>query len=357
MTKTDLVFVEFGTAHEDVFYSHFLILQKRFRLHIIANEKLIRHLPKSIEYASVTPIQVQDRPSLAVAWEARKKIKQIKPEYVCFSTAQGNVVRDLTLLMPRGIKLFGTHHNADKLLTSSSQKLIMLRLKKYLVLAKFIEENLRTKLKPDIKIKAFYPCFYEKIPGVPPVNFPGKLLVAVPGVIEQSRRDYFGLLEIMKKNPPSSKVHFLMLGNGSREDGPRFQEEVRKAGLERNFTFFNAYVSAEDMQTHLEASHLILPLLHPGIDYFQLYQDYKVTGSYDLAFGYNKPLLLHSAIGRNTDFTGFSLNYEVENLMKTLESLSPGDSKLQEISRRMAESENFKLDVVSRIYLDFILEA
>lgn len=353
MSKPDLVFAEFGTAHEDCFYSHFLILQQKFDLHIILNEKMAHLLPASIDYASVTPMKVKGRSSLATAWEARRKIKSIRPTHVCFSTAQGNVVRDLTLLMPRGIELFGMHHNADKLLTSSSQKLINWRLKKYLLPAEFVEETLRPQLRGGLKVSTFYPCYYENLSPLPSVQKPNGLLVAIPGVIEQSRRDYDGFLAALKKQRPSD-VHFVMLGNGSREDGPRFQQAVKEAGLSDLFTFFNAYVGAEDMQAWLQASDAILPILHPGVEYFPLYEKYKITGSYDLAYGYHKPMFLHSAIGAKPEFADFCLTYELENFVATLDKVARDRTQLKEIAQRIAQSPRFDFEKQKRRYLAFI---
>lgn len=355
MTKKKLVFVEFGTAHEDCFYSHFKVLERDYNLHIILNEKLSHLLPKTISYASVTSVKVKDRASISVAWEVRKKIKAISPEQVIFNTAQGNVVRDLCLLMPRGIRLAGTHHNADKLLTSSSQKLINWHLKKYLLLGNFIQKTLQDKIHSELKFEVFYPCYYEKIP-VTPLPKTKDLLVAIPGVIEQSRRDYFGFLDIIKRATLPHGVHFVLLGNGSREDGPRFYQEIQKAGLEDRFTFFNQYVSAEEMQRQLEACDVILPILHPGVEYFDLYKEYKISGSYNLAYGYVKPLLMHEELGRTEEFKDYCLSYSIEGLPGLLGEIHNNPQLLDKPKENIKKSPRFDFEKQRERYLTFIKE-
>ena len=90
----------------------------------------------------------------------------------------------------------GFHHNPISLVKSFTQKFINIKVKKYLVLADFNKDYVvHHGFAPD-KVEAFYPETQAK-----PVDIANNKLIAITGVLEQDRRYYFGLIEILKNNP------------------------------------------------------------------------------------------------------------------------------------------------------------
>ncbi len=353
--KQDIVILEFG-SHEDSFYSHFLFLQKRFRIHLIINEKLKALIPQSIPLASVQTVKVDGRTSLSVAWEVKSLLASLHQPLLFFHTAQGNIVRELTWLLPRRYRMMGVHHNADKLIRghSFSQTIISRRIRHYFVLADYIKENLAGQTAPGIHLQEVYTLFYEKPADFRELPRVKKLRVTIPGAVEQSRRDFKGLLEALEKAPLSPEVEFVVLGNGSRGEGPGVQEEVKKRGLQSHFVFFQAYVSHADMVSYVASSDLILPLLHPHMAYYNLFSTYKISGTFNWAYAYQKPMLMFEDLALRETFRNVSIGYRLENLIEKINSLVHHPEELRRIARQVQQDPRFDFDRQQKLYDRFI---
>jgi glycosyltransferase involved in cell wall biosynthesis len=286
-------------------------------------------------------------------------LARINPRLVFFHTAQGNIVRELGFLLPRRYKFIGVHHNADKLIRgrSFSQNLISRRMKHYFVLADYVKENLLPLIPRNIFLEDVYTVYYDKPEGFREIPKTRKLRVAIPGAVEQSRRDFFGLLEALKKYPLSPEVEFVVLGNGRRGEGPALREQLKAAGLESHFTFFDAYVSAADMASYMASSDVLLPLMHPGMKYFTLFSQYKISGTYNWAYGYKKPMLMHQELHRLKTFHDVSIGYDMETLVETLNTLAQDPTPLAKITQNIQQDPRFDFAHQKRKYSDFVEKA
>ncbi len=356
--RQDVVFLEFG-SHADAFHSHFLFLKDRFNIHLIVNEKIVPFLTTSVPLASVQKLRVEGRTPLSVSLEVRRIVERIRPALVFFHTAQGNIVRELCFLLPRKYPAVGVHHNADKLIPwhSFSQRLISLRLRHYFVLADYIKENLAPLVSPKIRLQEVYTIYYERPPGFREILKTKPLRVAVPGAVEQSRRDFRGLAEALWKTPLNDRVEIAVLGDGSRGEGPALRRELRAAGLETSFTFFDGYLSEADMVSYLASSDLIMPLLHPGMPYFPLFEKYKISGSYNLAYGYQKPLLMHQRLAGKKEFKPVALGYEMEELAPSLNRLAQDPSPLTPLAQNIKTDPRLDFRRQQKLYDAFIQSA
>lgn len=328
--KPPLAFLEFG-SHAETIHSNLLFLKDLFRLHLFVNERILPYLATSVPLASVHPLRTEGRSSLAAAWEVRKLLLNLKPQMAFFHTAQGNLVRNLCFLLPSSLPMAGVHHNPDKLIRgrSFSQTLISRRLKHYFVLSGHVRENIQPLLPPGVRLQEFYPVHFERPEGFREVPKTKALRVGIPGSVERTRRDYDGLLQALKAKPPRRPVEFVVLGDSSRGQGPELKAQVKAAGLERLFLFFDGYLSASDMASTLASCDLLLPLLHPGMPQYGLFSKYKVSGTFNLAYGYGKPMLMHQDLARLPEFRDLSIGYELGNLVEVLDKLSEDPSRLR----------------------------
>ncbi len=353
--KKDIVIVELS-SHEDSFYSHFSFLKDDYNIHLIVNDQLLPLLPTTIPLASLTPVKVEKRKSISISWQVHKLIKKIDPTIVFFHTAQGNIVRELCFLLPKKYKMTGVHHNADKLMSgaSFSQRFINRRIKNYFVLADYVKENLQGKIPANISVQDIYTVYYERPKGFHEITKSNKLRIAIPGTVEQSRRDYWGLLEALKKNKLNSAIEFVILGNSKRGDGPELKKALAELGLSESFKFFDAYVSAADMASYMAAADLIMPLLHPGMEYFDLFSKYKISGTFNWAFGYKKPMLMHTAIGSLKTFNDSCITYDMDNLVEKLNSICQNPGQLSQVKAHIDNDPRFDFETQKVKYLHFL---
>lgn len=356
--KKKLLFVEFGNAHEDGFYSHLKMLEEHFLISLLVNEKLKDKLPNTIQFESVHTIPCDNRSPLLCAFTSLLFILKNKYAFVFFHTAQGNIVKNLCLLLlPTKVFCFGVHHNAIKLIDGSlTQKIITLKIKHYFVLADFIKSSLnQNNLKPSIQIESFYPCYYEKPQKIPPINkAPYSIHIAIPGTIEQSRRDFFGLLDILEANPLNSNIKFVVLGNSRRGDGPKIKSCIKKLNLESNFIFFDAYVTAEQMYAHIQCCDMIAPLMHPNLEYFFDYTTFKITGSFNLAYGFKKTLFLFESLAERPDFKHVSIGYNAKNLVDKLNFLASNKDEILKTESSYKDDKRFHLQFQKEKYKNFM---
>lgn len=353
MNKKVMLYCEFGTAHHDVMFSVMNLIKDEYEIHLLTNPLLEDRIPTSIAYASKKFFQTEGRASWKTAIEGLKHLKKIDPDIVFINTAQSNVVRDFLLMMPfrnsRGhkIEVRGIHHNAVKLINSFSQKLISLRLKKYLVLADYVHDNLKPFLaKSSISTTSFFPCYYE-FDGNSTISedhqqlIKNKIIIAIPGTVEQTRRDYKGLLKALAAQPPPEELIFAILGNSLRGDGPWLKSEVQRMGLQDSFIFFDGFVPNQLLFSWLSKSHVLAPLMHPGMDAFEDFSKFKITGTYSLSYGFQLPMIMHQSIHTSPYFKDISIGYEIPDLGNLLATLSERIAVLNQLKLNIKNDSRF----------------
>jgi len=348
-----LLFLEFGESHSEVFYSYFKALEGSYELHLCLNEKLQPHLPKKQFHQSVTYFSQQGRlKRLQAVWSALKCIRKIDPDLILINTAQSKVVRLFCTLYWGRARLVGIHHNPQALLSSSTQKLINLRIKKYFVLADFICKNLLEKISTQISLQTFYSVYFETAQEAPP----SEPLFVIPGTVEQDRRDYWGFVDWLAQNKHELRpdIRFAIVGNSRRGDGPELKARVQAAGLENHFIFFDQFVSNEVLFDYLKRASGIIGLIHPGLRWFKEYRLYKISGAYNLAYGFKLPLLMHEDFSNEAEFKDIMVSYNKSNLVEVLNIVS-GDRFLREqVRQAYTQDSRFNFEAQKKAVLDFL---
>ncbi|MGC9341793.1 MAG: hypothetical protein ACP5E3_03760 [Bacteroidales bacterium] len=77
-------------------------------------------------------------------------------------------------------------------------------------------------------------------------------------------------------------------------------------------------------------SDLILPLITPELDNYELYRDYKITGGINLAIGFRVPLLLTKSLRNNQDYETSSFFYEKTRLVEMINHLSENKTEIKQ---------------------------
>jgi hypothetical protein len=332
-----VLYIEISTAHTEILTSFIEALQPENEVHLLINEKSkkrVNHLQNKIRISYLNE-------ESAISEILRYK-KMIKPDLILLNSAQGRKIRDLCLLLFFDrTPIVGIHHNAENIYTSFTQKIIHFKIKKYIVLADFIKDFLQTRIKPGLLIESFYPLSYyqEKT-----IKLDSQKYISIPGVLEQDRRDYLGLVEIVKKyhEKLDPQLQFVLLGNSKNHDGPTIVQKINEAELQSRFILFDRYVEDEVLLSYVQNSLAVMPLLHPGTRWFEKYFETKISGAYSLAFAFNKTLLMHDVFKGKKEFENHAVFYNSADFIELLSKISK-QVKIQKTEKFSASFQKMKL--------------
>ncbi len=245
--------------------------------------------------------------------DAQMIIENNNYDIVIFNSAQGKNARSLVFkTFFKKTKFVGFHHNPEKLVCSFTQSLIKLKIKKYILLAQFNKDYLVRNGVAGKNLHVFYPVLDQQRADQ---NTHQQRIIAIPGVLEQGRRDYFGLIKIVLQSPNEFKnIRFELLGNSLTHDGPEIKKQILQAGINDRFQLHDGYVEQTTLDSCLQRCDYVMSLMHPGTQYFEKYLHTKISGAYSLAFSFRKPLLLHNLFSNIPDFKENCLFYNLDNL-------------------------------------------
>lgn len=289
-----ILLFEISTSHEECIYSQVKFLtDSGYEVDLILNASLknsvnsYSHLFSTIKY--MEPVK---KGGLKKIVQQRKLIKILKKyPIVIFNTASSSkIVRNLAVLLSfYKVKCLGILHNGKKLNKSFTQKVISLKIKKYFVLSDAIKTSLNSKNRT--KIESFYPCYFplyeNKI-----IKPSSEIWISIPGRIDLGRRDYNLLLDCVTLNPLNFKIKFLILGrlNKQSKEGKALWQKITERNLTSYFKIFEEFIPNNIYHNYLIQSNFIMPLLKMNDDYL----GNKISGSFNLAYAYRKPLLCNN---------------------------------------------------------------
>lgn len=306
-----VLLVELSTSHTEII-EPFVRALKNCRIDIVIPEAGYNKMPHLKLFRHVHLINEK------IGYkQAAEIINHGEYDLVVYNSAQGKNIRNLVLkTFFNKSPVVGFHHNPISLVKSFTQKIINLKVKKYLVLADFNKDYVVHHGFAADKVEAFYP-----VTTAIPVDFANNKLIAIPGVLEQDRRDYFGLIQIIKKNPKAFKgFQFSLLGNSQTHDGPKIRELIKEANLESYFRLYEGYVPDEQLEEDLQQAKFVMPLMHPNNRYFDVYLKTKISGAYNLAYAYQLPLLMHESFKDIKEFSKNSVFYDFDNISKKIKA-------------------------------------
>ncbi|AZZ37172.1 hypothetical protein CIK05_10355 [Bdellovibrio sp. qaytius] len=358
MRAKKTVWIDFSPLQIDVMIAQLYLAKERFELHVISTKEVVNGLPKDLIAAGLiksATILPKDSKFKAI-WTAFKQIKSIDADYAVMNDGQGQSVKWLSLLgLFLRTEFIGVHHNADKFIFGSlTQSLINLKIKKYFVLAEYILKNLNGKVSNKFKFSSFYSCLtdYKLLKN----ENPAELKIAIPGFVEFHRRDYLELVENLSQGPEklASNIKFVILGNAGKKDGQELIVKAKAAGLENNFSFYDHFVPLQEMYQQIDSSDLLMTLIGPKNQYFDLYKKYKISGTYSLSIMMERPLLLHEVYSDESEFNDWAMYYTENSLVKKLNQWAKDKSEVKSITQKSIEKFKHTFTSQSKKYCDFI---
>ena len=364
MTDTPkcLALFEASPSHSEFFRAQLLFLgQHHYRVHLWIPYQSPYELPASFDWVTVHRFTAA---SFRQRWVLIQRLVHFLNQHrigtLVINTAHGSLVRDLVLrLLLHPVRVVGILHFGEKIAHGSlTQRLISLKINQYFVLAEYILPRVQ-RAAPRLRFAVLHYLTYH-----PPTHVAASegLELAIPGNFEPRRRDYEGLIEWVDQHQTQlARVRFVLLASlasGAPGHGERVWRTIRDRQLEPFFEKFDYYLSDEEMNRRIAQSDAVMPLLHPRTADYGLFSQFAVSGAFNLAFSFRKPLLMY-----DQDFTDYpifrevSFFYTMDSLLNLLTRLATHKHQLADKARAYDGIEAFAFEHQSASYVRFIERA
>ncbi|MCU0437481.1 MAG: hypothetical protein MUC49_06155 [Raineya sp.] len=328
--------VEFGTSHTELFYTHIRILKDSgYQLYGFFNEQLKGRFQES----EFTEVQFFNEKQLSIRKQAKTALEICKKNHIQLiidNSAHSNQLKWLALrtLFNSKIQIVGVCHYLQKLTKSLSQRIISLKVKKYFILSDLLRES--TQIPSHVQIKTLYPIFFPKIQENRHIDKKQDVLwIGICGSVLFSRRDYHYFLEALRIGGDAFQkmnIQFVLLGSMETEDGQTLLQEVRNQGLEASMIFFQGFIDEATYEAYLEKMDALLTLVHPHLPEHAEYLNNKISGTYNLAFAWKKPLILEKKFAKYKEFQGLSFYYDAKSPRSFVEAITKFISEKETIT-------------------------
>jgi hypothetical protein len=174
-----------------------------------------------------------------------------------------------------------------------------------------------------LSFEVYYPMFHPEFNDLKIEKPVETIWVGIPGSVEYKRRDYESLVKIFAtvKNKPN--IRFIILGNGNHQfgNGKDLKRLVSKYDLKQYFMFFQGFVPNNVFHNYIQKCDILMPLIHPINADMGKYLENQISGTFNMAFAYKLPLLIHDIYQRYNDFRENGIFYNLDNMHIALERL------------------------------------
>ena len=341
--------LEAASSHDECLYTQWEALRSAgVEVELAVDEQVANRL--QLPDARIHIVRKSESTNTDIVRAVSKLIKQGKPDLVVFNTAQGRFVRDLALrFLFHKVRFVGIIHTTRKFKGSFTQKIINLKIKNYLFLARFLLDQCKDK--STRRMDFFYPLDF---PGAKQAKaaFPSKR-IAIIGGVEERRKDLNGLLEMMRQEGCSG-VHLVFLGKSdlNKPEVQHFCEKLEALSLSNRVSLFEDFVSHEDFNAELAHVDFILPLVHSGTPSAEQYFSNQIPGAMNVALAFTIPLLIEESYRQISELQDAAFYYKVEEFGLLLEKLS-AEQHEQKVAQ-MKANPLYQTEVQRSRYLSFL---
>lgn len=328
--------VEFNSYHDECLYSQIRFLtDSGHSVTLIISEQIHERASEYVHLAEEVVIYQRSSQKnlfkrIAFISSLSRFLGKKKVETLIFNTASSRLeVILLSHLLKRKTKLFGILHNLKKVNHSFSQKLINKAIKKFFVLNDFLLDSVKLE-DSSLQLEAFYPIFFPEYDSTAPSKPKEEIWISIPGKLDFGRRDYFLVVEALRKALTKSNLKILILGSTNANDpkSQEFLDHIKILGLQDNFITFDAFLDNDTFHDYIKKSdYILIPLDSVGDNYAK----YKIMGCYNQAFGYQINLISPTGLEHIPDMQSHSLFYTgADGLSEVFESIRTGKSDKKE---------------------------
>ncbi len=351
--------IEIDGSHDECLYSQLLFLKEGgFHTTLVCSDNLSRQVHEfnasdELVFFSFGGKSTLDK--LKELWKLRNYLIVNNITTVILNSTHGSLIRNFCLLpFPSQTRFYGTLHGINKLKRSFTQNLISTRVKHYFLLNDYLKDNLKQVPHRGLSFESFYPIFFLQFHTASEITKPAdEFWIGIPGQVEYKRRDYETLVKAFAAVENKPNYRFLLLGKSEHKEGNgvALQQLIKDNGVTEYFVFWKGFMENSVFHAYLQQCDIIMPLIHPGNDGFEKYLVYQITGSYNLAFAYKKPLLMLEDFSRYADFKENGIFYSLDNLSATMTDLPKA---VETITPRLYKDPKWQFQAQCKRYLDFI---
>jgi len=347
--------VELSDHHGECIYPQLRFLASAgIPVHLVCSEAVAARLRGTEEAASLATFRFGRRTGrdLPEIWRVRRHLLDLGVDTVVLNTARGSRVRNLMLLPTGRLRFVGVAHIANKLSGGSTQFVVGRKTHTFLVLNDYILPHVR--VTPASRVAGIYLIYFPPYRPLPVPKPKGEFWVCIPGQVEFKKRDYEALFDRISERSPDRGVQFVMPGAGppTDRDGQRLREILDARGLTARFRLWDDFVDHDTFFSVLAASDLIMPLIHPRKPSHEEYLKYKVSGTFNLAFGFSLPMFCEESFAGIDDFDAGCLFYKESNLVERLNRLVRNPQPLADTRARLAAYSKFDFETQRQRYLE-----
>jgi hypothetical protein len=148
-------------------------------------------------------------------------------------------------------------------------------------------------------------------------------------------------------------IKFFLLGNGSHShgNGKELKQLIAKHGLDEYFVWWDGFMPNNVFHAYLKQCDAIMPLIHPINADLQKYIHDQISGSFNLAFAYHKPLVMYDFYKGYADFKENALFYGLDNMAEVIKRMP---EELGQIQGKIYQSPKWAFDYQAAHYIDFL---
>jgi hypothetical protein len=222
-------------------------------------------------------------------------------------------------------KYYGIIHDL-KNLDNKHSRILEKNISRYFLLNDYLLNRVKDYRQTPNKFNVFYPIFFPHYQPVPIEKPANEIWITIPGLLEEGRRDYRKLLVSFAKSKLNENIRLNFLGKSTGKDGKKakIREEFEQIDSTNQCFFWDGFVDLPTFTSHIRHSDYLLPLLHPGQENMRYFD--KITGLFNLAFGYNKQLIMENVFAQFADFKSSAVFYsQEEDLITILNNLIKPD--------------------------------
>jgi hypothetical protein len=351
------VLCEFGTSHDDIFYSQFEFLKlSGYETHFIGNRIFQERLKKydNIDYSYFLDFgkgQISNFNEIIKTW---KYIRKNNINIIILNTLDGTPVRNFCLF-PFGNRIVsGIIHNAGNLNGNSFtfNKIIKPKIKRIYALNSYIWNNIKLNDTKKDWVYPITPVKFEKIIHKPD----GEFWFVIPGLVEEDRRDYHSLFDSLAKFSPPKYIKFIFLGKymHNRGMGNKLLDYISKLNLQDNVILFEDYINDNVFHSYLSQADLIATLIHPEKGNFKNYSTNKISGSYLISFAHKVPLFCHEHFISYDDINSSAIFYNLENMSEKILEVYHNRTILKDVKHQILSNPNFDFEFNRNKYVGLL---
>lgn len=320
----NIALIEYGGSHvECMYFQLFALRNNGYSVFLICNKSLVDRFPDTTLFEDILLLNdagkdVPLKKKLSDILKIRKFIKKNNINSTVTNTLECRILTFLFLVPMANCKNnIGIIHYSKYIVKSSTFKWFYRRIKKIFFLSDHLLRNIG-EIPQRLTISTFYPIYFPEYNDFPVEKPDGEFWVCTPGNAWQGNRDALSLIKDMHKTKLNGNVKILFLGG---IDLPT-KDEIDKLESTSNIFIYGAFMPQNVLDAYLKKSDVIIPLIHHDLDN-RRYGEKRISGTYNLAYAYQKPMLLERQIKEsNNDFDGISIPYELDSIVDTINYIS-----------------------------------